>query len=305
MDRRAFLTLLAAGAASALAGCSAASGGDPAAGLSAGGNSVAGTPGSPPPPPTGTPFSGAPTAASLTNAPPTASPSATAPPASVPAAPPAPVVVRSIDPLVPGYPTVISGLPGTGSSLALTIDDGADSAVVAAYLDFIRSSGVKVTFFVNGARPAWTEHKDTIATLIEAGLVQVANHTWSHPDITTISAAALRDEITRNEAFIEDTWGVSGRPFFRPPFGKYTAATNQVAADLGYPMITMWYGSLGDAALLTEDVLLAQAQKWITAQRIVIGHANYPTVTHLYGQILDLIRSRGLQTVLLREAFPR
>ena len=205
---------------------------------------------------------------------------------------------------MPGYPTVISGLPGTGSSLALTIDDGADAAVVGAYLDFIRSSGVKVTFFVNGSRPSWTEHRDTITSLIEAGLVQVANHTWSHPDITTLSAAALRDEITRNEAFIQDTWGVSGRPFLRPPFGRYTAASNQVAADLGYTMITMWYGSFGDAALLTEDVLLDQAQKWLTAQRIVIGHANFPTVTHLYGQILDLLQTRGLQTVLLSEAFP-
>lgn len=214
------------------------------------------------------------------------------------------MVTRSIAPLVPGYPTVISQLPGTGSSLALTIDDGVDAAVVGAYLDFIRSSGVKATFFVNGSRPSWTEHQDAISELIEAGLVQVANHTWSHPDITTLSAAALRDEITRNETFIQDTWGVSGRPFLRPPFGRYTAASNQVAADLGYTMITMWYGSFGDAALLTEDVLLAQAQQWLTAQRIVIGHANYPTVTHLYGQILDLLRTRGLQTVLLSEAFP-
>jgi peptidoglycan-N-acetylmuramic acid deacetylase len=286
VDRRHFLTLLAAGAASTLAGCSlgpdGASPGDATTATAS-----------------ASPSSLAPTAAAPSS--PTVSPT---PPPPTPT-PTLPVVTRSIAPLVPGYPTVISQLNGTGSSLALTIDDGNDSAVLGAYLGFIRSSGVKVTFFVNGFRPSWTEHKDAITELIEAGLVQVANHTWSHPDITTLSAASLRDEITRNEMFIQDTWGVSGRPFLRPPFGRYTAASNQVAADLGYTMITMWYGSFGDAALLTEDVLLGEAQKWLTAQRIVIGHANYPTVTHLYPQILDLLKTRGLQTVLLSDAFPR
>jgi peptidoglycan-N-acetylmuramic acid deacetylase len=284
VDRRDFLTLLAAGAASALAGCSLGSDGaapGDATTASAAASSI--TP--------------------IVTAPPTPIVIPTPPPPTP--TPTRPVVTRSIAPLVPGYPTVISQLNGTGSSLAVTIDDGNDSAVLGAYLDFIRSSGVKVTFFVNGSRPSWTEHKDAITELIEAGLVQVANHTWSHPDITTLSAASLRDEITRNEKFIQDTWGVSGRPFLRPPFGRYTAASNQVAADLGYTMITMWYGSFGDAALLTEDVLLGEAQKWLTAQRIVIGHANYPTVTHLYPQILDLLKTRGLQTVLLSEAFPR
>ncbi|MCU1689276.1 MAG: polysaccharide deacetylase, partial [Jatrophihabitantaceae bacterium] len=261
--------VLAAGTAAAMAGCSPSSDSSTPAGGASAANAPVGTRGSfaPITPPSAVPV-----------VVPTTPP---APPAPTPTPPPAPVVVRSVDPMVPGYPTVITQLNGAGSSLALTIDDGADSSVVAAYLQFIRSSRVKVTFFVNGSRPSWTEHKDEIATLIEAGLVQVANHTWSHPDITTISTAALRDELTRNETFIQDTWGVSGRPFFRPPFGRYNASTNQVAADLGYTMITMWWGSFGDAALLTEDVLLAQAQKWLLAQRIVIGHANYPTVTNL------------------------
>lgn len=35
----------------------------------------------------------------------------------------------------------------------------------------------------------------------------------------------------------------------------------------------MWYGSLSDSSLLTDDVLLAQAQQWLLAQHFVIGHA--------------------------------
>ena len=66
-----------------------------------------------------------------------------------------------------------------------------------------------------------------------------------------------------------------------------------MCADLGYTSITMWYGTFGDSSVLTEAELLALAQQWLTAQRVVIGHANHPTVTHLYPQLLELIRSRG------------
>jgi hypothetical protein len=35
--------------------------------------------------------------------------------------------------------------------LALTIDDGTSAAVVAAFAQFCRDSGTRLTFFVNGA----------------------------------------------------------------------------------------------------------------------------------------------------------
>jgi peptidoglycan-N-acetylglucosamine deacetylase len=38
-------------------------------------------------------------------------------------------------------------------------------------------------------------------------------------------------------------------------------------------------------------------------QRIVVGHANLPTVTRCYAQLLDIIQSRNLQTVTLNDIF--
>ena len=35
----------------------------------------------------------------------------------------------------------------------------------------------------------------------------------------------------------------------------------------------------------------------------MLGHANHPTVTHLYGQLVELIRTRNLTPVTLDEAF--
>jgi hypothetical protein len=38
-------------------------------------------------------------------------------------------------------------------------------------------------------------------------------------------------------------------------------------------------------------------------QHIVIGHANFPAVTHVYPQLLDILKQRGLRTVTLQDVF--
>lgn len=201
--------------------------------------------------------------------------------------------------------SVVNGLPGTGNLLALTVDDGTSSEVVGAYCDFIKKSGMRITFFPNGRNPSWTDHAPALRPLVESGQVQLGNHTWSHPDLTRLSDADIADEISRNEAFLNNTYGVSGRPFLRPPYGFHNNRVDSIAAGLGYTTMTMWYGSLGDSSVLTPDQVLANARTWFTAQRIVIGHANHHAVTERFDQLAGLIHSRQLQTVTLDDVFLR
>ncbi|MFI2230485.1 hypothetical protein [Nocardia testacea] len=39
-------------------------------------------------------------------------------------------------------------------------------------------------------------------------------------------------------------FGVSGTPYFRPPFGHHNAAVDRIAADFGCTVPAMRYGSL-------------------------------------------------------------
>ena len=199
---------------------------------------------------------------------------------------------------------VITALPqAVGNTVAITIDDGADPAVVDAYLDFAKDSGVRLTFFVTSQYPSWTQVKDKMTPLVESGQVQLANHTVSHPGLTKISESQIVDELSGCETFLNTTYGVTGKPFIRPPYGYRSSATDAVCARLGYTTPTMWYGSFGDSGLLTEDVLLGEARTWLLAQHIVIGHANFPTVTHLYGQIVEILRERTLLTATLDDVY--
>jgi peptidoglycan-N-acetylmuramic acid deacetylase len=202
-----------------------------------------------------------------------------------------------------GPPSHITHLDGSGKNFALTIDDGVSAEVVSAYIDFARATGIRFTFFVTGSYPSWTKHKDKLRPLVDSGQIQLANHTWTHPNLTWCGGRQLESELTECEKFLNNTFGVTGKPFMRPPYGASNSYVDGVAASLGYTSITTWYGTFGDSGLITQAVLLDLAKRWVRPQAVVIGHANHPTVTHLYGPIIDIIRTRHLQTVTLDDAW--
>jgi peptidoglycan/xylan/chitin deacetylase (PgdA/CDA1 family) len=269
LRRRSFLTMLAAATAAGLTGCVDAAADPPVAPVSP-------VPGPPPMPMPVPP-----------------------PPAAPTLLPPPPPTTRI--PL-PGGGT-LSRLPGTGDLLALTVDDGVDTDVVRAYTQFAADTGVRLTYFVNGTYRSWTDNLALLRPLVDSGQIQLGNHTWSHPDLTTLTADRISEELTRNDRFLKSTYGVDATPFYRPPYGKHDAAVDAVAADLGYTVPTLWSGSLSDSTVITEDYLLQMANKYFTPQTIVIGHLNHPAVTHVYPQLVDVIRSRNLRTVTFDDVF--
>ncbi len=204
---------------------------------------------------------------------------------------------------VPAPAGVLSRLPGQDNRIALTVDDGASTGVVAAFAQFVQDSGIRLTFFVNGANPSWSINAPALRPLVDSGQVQMANHTWSHPYLNRMGLGAVADQIGRNADFLRNTYGMDGSPFFRPPFGVHNGDIDRVAADQGYTSITMWSGDVGDSAPENETSLLARATKSFQPGQIVLMHANLPTITHCYGQLLDLIDSRNLQTVTLKDAY--
>ncbi len=188
--------------------------------------------------------------------------------------------------------------------MALTVDDGTSIPVLGAFAQFAHDTGTRLTFFANGANSSWTVNAPALRPMVDSGQVQIANHTWSHPYLNRIGLSAVADQIRRNADFLTNTYGVDGTPYFRPPYGVHNAAIDRVAADQGYTTITMWSGDLGDWRRdENETGAVANADKYFQPQQIVLTHANLPTLTHCYPQLIDLIQSRNLQTVTLNDVF--
>ena len=49
---------------------------------------------------------------------------------------------------------------------------------------------------------------------------QIANHSYSHPDLSKLSAAGIQDQINRNRDLLDSICGKGGTYFVRAPFGR-------------------------------------------------------------------------------------
>src|SRR5262249_33055653 len=132
------------------------------------------------------------------------------------AVPTAKIVVRlgHIPRAVPGRAHVISLGPTARRRIALTFDDGFCAACVRDLVRAVERTGAHVTFCPNGAYArSWEAQRKPIRRMLATGQVAMCNHTFSHADLRHVNDARKRDEIDRNERWIEQTFGVTARPY--------------------------------------------------------------------------------------------
>lgn len=196
-----------------------------------------------------------------------------------------------------------TGLVGEGKYVAWTVDDGANPDVVRAYAEFARRTGTRLTFFINGQYPSFEQHRELLLPLVKSGQLQIANHTYSHAALTKLSDEQIVRELTRNDEEIQRLFGVSSKPYFRPPYGYYDARVLAAAASCGFTRPVLWYGSLADSSNIPSQEVLRFAKEYVNAQRIIIGHLNYPGVISVMDEIRGLMDRMGLTTVTIRDYY--
>ncbi|HVN10718.1 MAG TPA: polysaccharide deacetylase family protein [Kineosporiaceae bacterium] len=116
--------------------------------------------------------------------------------------------------------TVLRAAPGSGKTVALTFDDG-PGATTGSLLSILQQYGVTATFVNLGLNATRRPADVRSAAAIGA---QLANHTWDHPRLTSLGAAAQGDQM--DAASAEQQRLVGSYPCaFRPPYGDYTSDT--------------------------------------------------------------------------------
>ena len=196
-------------------------------------------------------------------------------------------------------------LPGEGSLLAWTVDDGADGDVIRRYVEFAAASGTRFTFLVTATYRGWKDGAVVLQPLVASGQIQLANHTRHHDDLTTVSDGRVISELQGCHDFLFDTFGVDARPFYRPPYGARNPRTDRLAASIGYSTPVMWRGTLSHKGATTRKEVVGLATQWFLPQHIVIGHFKTHSITEVFPQLEEIIRARALQTVTLNDVFLR
>lgn len=193
-------------------------------------------------------------------------------PVDLPAAPPAPDCTRL-------------------ACLALTFDDG-PGPYTDQLLDELATAGAPATFFLVGRRIAG--HEATVARMADAGHV-IGNHTWDHPDLTTLTAGETTRQLDRTDRAVAD---VTGRTptLVRPPYG---------AVD---PAVLRLLGARGDVAVGWSDDTLDWQNRDVgqTTERalglarrggVVLMHDIHPTTVQAVPGIVAGLRAAGYTLV--------
>lgn len=124
-------------------------------------------------------------------------------------------------------------------SMSITLDCGAPSIEtpqqttdVLAVLD---KYNVKATFFMTGQ---FIQSQLESALRIRDAGHEIANHTYSHPPMTTLSPKEMQREVMRVVNLLEEHLGVTPR-LFRPPYGDTNEKVTAVVRGEGMEEI-MW-----------------------------------------------------------------
>ena len=198
----------------------------------------------------------------------------------------------------------IATLPASNvKRIAWTVDDGASTEGIKDYLDFMQEHDLRMTFFVTSQYPGWISNRTQVQELVDAGNLQLANHTHSHPSLKESSNSQIVEQLTRCGKFIEDTYGVNAQPYFRPPYGHIDSRVASIASEIGYTSPIMWSGTLGDSASQRRNSIVQLGNKYLQNGNILLDHFNARTPKSVVDDLSKLLKQRKLQTVTLDDVF--
>lgn len=152
---------------------------------------------------------------------------------------PTPPAVKPVD-LNVAQPPVISRIPTDQKIVFVTIDDGLEKE--PAFIQMVKDFRVPLTLFLTDA--IIKDDYGYFTKLLDTGMVTIQNHTLTHPDMPTLSAARQLEEVSGQQEKLIKEYGTT--PYlFRPPYGDYNANTIKAVKETsGLKGVVVWKESM-------------------------------------------------------------
>jgi len=180
--------------------------------------------------------------------------------------------------------------------VALTFDDG-PGPYTDRLLQILKDNDAKATFFLIGnkvaANPAGAKR------IADAGM-EIGNHTWEHPNMTTIPPEDIASQFSRTNDAIAAATGRTPT-LYRPAGGLSDDAVRQAAGRLGLAEILWdvipfdWANDSNTAA--TRYLLMTQ----VKPGSVVLFHDTYSSTVDLVYQFIPVLKANGYRLVTVSE----
>jgi peptidoglycan/xylan/chitin deacetylase (PgdA/CDA1 family) len=188
----------------------------------------------------------------------------------------------------------ITSGPPDGNRIALTFDDGPTPGVTDLILDELKQRKLHATFFMIGQRIAAAPD---LARRVLAEGHEVANHTFTHPKLTTLADAEVEAEIQKTQDIMAEMLNHRAA-WFRPPYGdlRQNQAGMVAKRRMGIVLCSVdsrdW-ADPGEAEIIRT--VLAETKPG----SIILCHDKHRPTADGVGSILDGLLERGFALATL------
>jgi peptidoglycan-N-acetylglucosamine deacetylase len=184
-----------------------------------------------------------------------------------------------------------------GPYIAMTFDDGPSAALTPKLLDLLAAHHIKATFFVIGENVA--EHPEIVARAAREGH-EIANHSWSHPNLGKMSQEGVRSQLQRTDDAIKSAIGKSPT-LLRPPYGSITEREKRwIHDEFGYDII-LWDVDPLDWKRPGPAVVRNRILKETRPGSIVLSHDIHPGTVEAMPSTFDELEAKGFKFVTVSE----
>ncbi len=183
--------------------------------------------------------------------------------------------------------------------VALTFDDGPQPTVTPQVLAILRRFHIKATFFSVGQLVK--NYPNIVAQEKREGNL-VGDHSWSHPNLNALDAAAIHQQVAEDAQAIQQATGTAPT-FFRPPYGERNASVTAQTRHLGLSTI-LWNVDPQDWARPGTDTISARVLQATTNGSIILLHdggGNRAQTLAALPTIIRTLQQRGLHFVTIKQ----
>lgn len=217
------------------------------------------------------------------------------PPAAAPVQPGTPAVSA---PAAPAAPKItVSQCNVEGPYIAITFDDGPHGTNTPRLLDMLKQRKLRATFFMVGQCVA--EYPAIVKRMVAEGH-EVANHSWSHPQLSSMTEASVREQLQKTHDAIIAACGVAPKTM-RPPFGAFTARQRAWShGEWGYRCI-LWDVDPLDWKVRNAEHVKNEILKRAVPGSIILAHDIHKTTIDAMPETLDGLLAKGFKFATVTE----
>jgi peptidoglycan-N-acetylglucosamine deacetylase len=181
--------------------------------------------------------------------------------------------------------------------VAITFDDGPHATLTPKLLDMLAARKLKATFFIIGQNAV--EYPQIMKRIVAEGH-ELANHSWSHPNLGKMGDDGVRSQLQKTDDAIKAAAG-QRTTLFRPPYGSITARQKQWIYDsFGYRTI-IWDVDPFDWKRPGPAVIRDRIVNQSRPGSIILLHDIHPGSIEAVPQTLDQLTAKGFKFATVSE----